>query len=144
MHSSQTSLVLSKLNYVHLLPHAKHRFTLSLTPVRAPPIVWRAPPIHPRWVSSIVWVHFSLTTSPHLTSDPTSILVRRPHLTPDPPSIWVRRPHLTSDPHTSDPPSTKANPHPFKPINNPNATLTISDLIYIYILFIYLYIKLFI
>ena len=30
--------------------------------------------------------------------------------------ILVQRPHLTSDPHTSDPPSTKTDPHPLKPI----------------------------
>ena len=131
---------------LHPLPYAKRRSTLSLMPVRAPPTVWRAPLIHPRWVSlhclssfqsdnltsppmhplfqsndlTSPTIHplfeFDNLTSPHLTFDPPSISIQRPHLTSDPPSIWVRRPHLTSNPHTSNPPSTKANPHPLKPI----------------------------
>ena len=64
----------------------------------------------------------------HLTSDPPSISIWQPHLTSDPPFISIWQPYLqstlyfslttsfTSDPHTSDPPFTKADPHPLKPI----------------------------
>ena len=65
---------------VHPLSHAKCRSTLSLMPVRAPLTVWRAPLIHPRWVSSTVWVHFSSTTSHHLRSTLYFSLTTSPHL----------------------------------------------------------------
>ena len=93
-HWYSPSSVVTKL---HPLPHAKHKSTLSLTPVRAPPTVRRVPPINPRWVSSTIWVHFSLTTSSYLRSTL--------YLSP------TTSPHLTSNP-----PSTKVDPHPLKPI----------------------------
>ena len=145
MHSSQTSLVLSKLScdwappspsrqtQVHPLPHAGSSSTHSSTSATNPPTV-SFPPLfefisvwQPHLTSdapsiSIQWPHLTYDPpsiwvwQPHLTFDPPSISVQRPHLTSDPPSIWVRRPHLTSNSHTSNPPSTKANPHPLKPI----------------------------
>ena len=122
MHSSQITGTFQA--HSHRAPPSPSRQTqpiLSFTLVWAPSTIRRAPKIHPQWVSFSSWVYF---------------LVRQPHLTFDPPSIWVRRPHLTSDL-----PSTKVDPHPLKPINNPSSdppSRIRSIYIYIY-LFIYLF-----
>ena len=117
-------------NVANPLPHASPSSSHSLTSTKDPPTVSFL-----FQLSSFL----SPTTSPHLRSTL--------YLSP------TTSPHLTSDPHTFDPPSTKANQHPLKPIqpkstlkpiNNPSSDppfqiRSIYKYIYIYI-FVYLFI----
>ena len=129
----------SVVTELHPLPHAKCRSTLSLTPVRAPPTVWRAPSIHPRWVSSTIWVHFIPTTSPHLQSTLYFSPTTSPHLWSTLYLSLTTSPHLTSPPihplfesnDVTSPPIHTTLTHPLqKPIHissNPSSQNPLSN-----------------
>ena len=111
---------------LHPLPHAKRKSTLSLTPVQAPPTVRQVPPIHPRWVSSTIWVHFIPTTSPHLQSTLYFSPTTSPHLTSPPIHPLFESDDVTLPPiHTplthplQKPIHISSNPSSQNPLSNP-------------------------